>query len=107
MMADSHKAELCIAELEESYKHVSDVHSETLKPSKPAHEHIEGNALLVDEAGNVRRLPIPSNNPNDPLNYKAWKKAAIIACCCCFCTSVPRSPSLLTSDRLLTGEPLS
>ena len=94
MMADSQKAELSVAEHEESYKHVSDVQSDILKPSKPAHEHIEGNALLVDEAGNVRRLPIPSSNPNDPLNYKAWEKAAIIACCCWFCKAVLESACL-------------
>ncbi|KAI1062600.1 hypothetical protein LB506_006464 [Fusarium annulatum] len=46
--------------------------------------HVEGNALLVDAHGNVRRLPIPSNNPNDPLNWKSWKKWGVIVTCCWF-----------------------
>ncbi|KJR88124.1 MFS transporter [Sporothrix schenckii 1099-18] len=65
---------------------VSDMHSDTSKASKVAvaHEHIEGNALLVGRDGKIRRLPIPSTNPNDPLNFKTWEKAAVIVCCCWF-----------------------
>lgn len=48
-------------------------------------QHVEGNALLVDKQGQIRRLPIPSNSPNDPLNWKAWEKSAVIFCCCWFC----------------------
>ncbi|KAK7989079.1 hypothetical protein PG989_009394 [Apiospora arundinis] len=47
-------------------------------------QHVEGNALLVDKQGQIRRLPIPSNSPNDPLNWKAWEKSAVIFCCCWF-----------------------
>ncbi|KAF4449352.1 hypothetical protein F53441_7330 [Fusarium austroafricanum] len=46
--------------------------------------YVEGNALLVDAHGNIRRLPVPSNNPNDPLNWKPWQKWAVIATCCWF-----------------------
>ncbi|KAJ0150494.1 Uncharacterized protein HZ326_7016 [Fusarium oxysporum f. sp. albedinis] len=46
--------------------------------------HAEGNALLVDAHGNIRRLPVPSNNPNDPLNWKPWQKWAVIGTCCWF-----------------------
>lgn len=48
-------------------------------------EHAEGNAFLVDKHGAVRRVPVPSNNPNDPLNFKPWEKWAVIATCCWFC----------------------
>ncbi|KAI1873993.1 uncharacterized protein JN550_002572 [Neoarthrinium moseri] len=47
-------------------------------------QHIEGNALLVDKHGKVRRLPVPSSDPNDPLNWKRWEKYAVIFCCCWF-----------------------
>lgn len=50
-------------------------------------QHVEGNALLVDKQGHVRRLPIPSNSPNDPLNWTRWEKSAVIFCCCWFCES--------------------
>ncbi len=64
---------------------VSDELSKISGTSKPEHEHIEGNALLLDKEGRIRRLPIPSTNPNDPLSFKPWEKAAVIICCCWFC----------------------
>ncbi|CAK7219763.1 hypothetical protein SBRCBS47491_003960 [Sporothrix bragantina] len=48
----------------------------------PGHEHVEGNALLVDKQGQIRLLPIPSDDPNDPLNFTRWEKFGIIVCCC-------------------------
>lgn len=62
-----------------------DKHHEPAGASKHAPEHIEGNALLIDRLGNVRRLPIPSQDPNDPLNFKPWEKWAVIFSCCWFC----------------------
>jgi hypothetical protein len=32
-------------------------------------KHIEGSALLVNKQGGVRKLPVPSDSPNDPLNW--------------------------------------
>ena len=49
--------------------------------------HVAGSALLIDRQGRVRNLPVPTNNPNDPLNWAGWKKAAVIFCCCWFCES--------------------
>jgi hypothetical protein len=49
------------------------------------HQHVAGSALLIDKNGAVRKLPVPSSNPNDPLNWKKWEKAAVIFCCCWFC----------------------
>jgi hypothetical protein len=54
-------------------------------PAESQATHIEGNALLVDKQGNVRHLPIPSNDARDPLNFKPWEKAAVVFCCCWFC----------------------
>jgi hypothetical protein len=38
-------------------------------------KHVEtpkhaGDVLLLDESGKVRRIPIPSTDPNDPLNFR-------------------------------------
>ncbi|KAH8901076.1 MFS general substrate transporter [Thozetella sp. PMI_491] len=64
---------------------VTEEQLETIKGSDVAKDdHIEGNALLVDKNGNIRRLPIPSNNPNDPLNFTWWEKFSVIFCCCWF-----------------------
>ena len=60
-------------------------------------EHAEGNAFLVDKHGAVRKVPVPSNNPNDPLNFKPWEKWAVIITCCWFCEL---SPSYIASDVL-------
>ena len=41
--------------------------------------------ILVDAAGSVQRLPVPSDDPNDPLNFTAWEKSGVIVSCCWFC----------------------
>ncbi|KAH7347276.1 major facilitator superfamily domain-containing protein [Plectosphaerella cucumerina] len=46
--------------------------------------HVEGNALLVNMAGEVRKIPVPSADPNDPLNFRRWEKYAVVFCCCWF-----------------------
>jgi hypothetical protein len=46
--------------------------------------HIEGNALLVDRQGEIRKIPIPSSDPNDPLNFRPWEKWGLVFCCCWF-----------------------
>ncbi|TKX22884.1 MFS transporter-like protein 81 [Elsinoe australis] len=45
---------------------------------------VNGDVVLIDSDGNVRRLPIPTNDPNDPLNFPRWKKFVILGCCCWF-----------------------
>lgn len=46
-------------------------------------EHVD--QVLVDEAGRIQRLPVPSDDPNDPLNFALWEKTGIVVCCCWFC----------------------
>lgn len=43
-----------------------------------------GDALLVTHDGLVQKLPIPSTDPNDPLNYSKWEKLGIAVSCCWF-----------------------
>lgn len=45
--------------------------------------------VLVDSSGEIRRLPIPSKDPNDPLNFSFAAKLGIIVSCCWFCKWVP------------------
>ncbi|KAJ5992335.1 MFS general substrate transporter [Penicillium sp. IBT 35674x] len=40
--------------------------------------------VLVDSSGEIRRLPIPSKDPNDPLNFSFAAKLGIIVSCCWF-----------------------
>lgn len=35
--------------------------------------------LLYDEDGHLRKLPIPSSDPNDPLNFSVWRHRLILA----------------------------
>ncbi|KAJ4322904.1 hypothetical protein N0V94_002167 [Neodidymelliopsis sp. IMI 364377] len=53
-------------------------------PGHVEDNHVKGNALLVQADGDVRKIPVPSKSPNDPLNFKTWEKAGIIFCCCWF-----------------------
>ena len=57
------------------------------KPSANHTDHAEGNALLIDKHGAVRKVPVPSSNPNDPLNFRPWEKWGVIVTCCWFCES--------------------
>lgn len=43
---------------------------------------VNGNVNLLDNDGNVRRIPMPSADPNDPLNMNKWRKLGIIVTCC-------------------------
>lgn len=63
------------------------------KPIIEFTENVEGqhqkpaDHILVDADGLVQRLPVPSEDPNDPLNYSWKEKASIIVSCCWFCES--------------------
>ncbi|KAL4804544.1 MFS general substrate transporter [Aspergillus unguis] len=39
---------------------------------------------MIDSSGQIRQLPIPSKDPNDPLNFSSWEKLGIIVSCCWF-----------------------
>ena len=52
--------------------------------------HAAGNALLVARDGTIRKLPIPTSDPNDPLLYTKYQKLGIIVSCCWFCKSYQR-----------------
>ncbi|KAL4735874.1 major facilitator superfamily domain-containing protein [Aspergillus similis] len=53
---------------------VEDVSAEKASPGE----------VLVDSSGQIRHLPIPSQDPNDPLNFSSWEKLGIIVSCCWF-----------------------
>lgn len=54
-----------------------------LEDVKP--QDVENGEILVGASGDIQRLPVPSNDPNDPLNYNTLEKAGIIVSCCWFC----------------------
>nr|OQO21698.1 hypothetical protein B0A51_11547 [Rachicladosporium sp. CCFEE 5018] len=39
---------------------------------------VTGNVELVDRQGHIRRIPVPSSDPNDPLNFSKWRKAGAL-----------------------------
>lgn len=66
-------------------------------------EHVD--QVLVDEAGRIQRLPVPSDDPNDPLNFALWEKTGIVVCCCWFC-KFP-SPQLTIEFKLILSAIMS
>ena len=44
-------------------------HLEVADAKRLPGKHVEGSALLVNKGGGIRKLPVPSDNPNDPLNW--------------------------------------
>lgn len=57
-------------------------HVEALKRTTVPPQN-QGEVLLVTSE-DVRRVPVPTDNPNDPLNAKPFKKFMIVANCCWF-----------------------
>jgi hypothetical protein len=43
-----------------------------------------GDLNLLDDHGNTRHIPIPTTDPNDPLNFSKWRKLGILVSCCWF-----------------------
>ena len=59
---------------------IEDIHTKPVAASN----HVDGNALLLSTDGRIRRLPIPSSDPNDPLNFPTWMKVGIVVSSCWF-----------------------
>jgi hypothetical protein len=57
---------------------------ESLESSKHPSPNRAGDLNLIDDNGATRRIPIPTNDPNDPLNFSKWRKLGILVSCCWF-----------------------
>ncbi|KAI0019603.1 major facilitator superfamily domain-containing protein [Xylariomycetidae sp. FL0641] len=65
--------------------------SSTLHLDKPHAQHQQshgggggGDVVLLDEGNQIRRIPIPTDDPDDPLNWPTWRKMGIVGTCCWF-----------------------
>lgn len=47
-------------------------------------EQIEGTVRLFDSDGNIRKIPIPSKDPTDPLTWSTWKRCIVLLSICVF-----------------------
>jgi hypothetical protein len=64
-------------------------------------EQVEGTVRLFDSDGNVRKIPIPSGDPTDPLTWSARKRTLVLLSFCIFGTAgfgVIQSPPLFFSE---------
>ncbi|ETS83700.1 hypothetical protein PFICI_05576 [Pestalotiopsis fici W106-1] len=52
----------------------------TTKASKHTSLDLSGSVFLISSAGNVLRLPIPSDSPHDPLAW-SWPRRIVAFCC--------------------------
>ncbi len=41
-------------------------------------EQIEGTVRLFDSEGNIRKVPVPSKDPADPLTWTSWKRCLVL-----------------------------
>jgi hypothetical protein len=62
--------------LAQRIEQVEDVERKSHQPAGDLH--------LLDEHGNTRRIPIPTGDPNDPLNFGKVQKLGILVSCCWF-----------------------
>lgn len=51
-------------------------------PARPQQdlELLPGSVYLVDSDGSILKLPIPSDDPNDPLQWSKWKRTGALFC---------------------------
>ncbi|KAF8849286.1 hypothetical protein BDZ45DRAFT_680607 [Acephala macrosclerotiorum] len=47
-------------------------------------EQVEGTVRLFDSNGQIRKIPIPYNDPRDPLSWSTWKRAVVLVSLCVF-----------------------
>jgi len=64
--------------------YVSEVEEVTDPKSIGTKQQTGGDVLLISEEG-LRKIPVPTDDPDDPLNYGKWKKAGVVLTCCWFC----------------------
>lgn len=72
--------------MENKTNYVSEVEEVINSKTTGIKQQTGGDVLLVSEEG-LRKIPIPTDDPNDPLNYSKWKKAGVVLTCCWFCKS--------------------
>lgn len=58
---------------------------EDIEPAIKDGDQKSKDGLLVDASGDILRLPVPSSDPNDPLNFTFLEKMGVIVSCCWFC----------------------
>lgn len=69
-------------------------------------ELLPGSVYLVDSDGSILKLPIPSDDPNDPLQWSKWKRTGALFCIIFFQTlglSMVQLPEV--NYRLLQADP--
>ncbi|KAH8810680.1 major facilitator superfamily domain-containing protein [Xylogone sp. PMI_703] len=64
-------------------------------------EHIEGTVRLFDADGGIRKIPIPSQDPTDPLNWSLFKRCVVLTSLCMFGTA---GFGVIQSTPLFFGE---
>jgi hypothetical protein len=57
-------------------------------------EQNRGDVVLVGNNHEVRKIPIPTDDPNDPLNWPKWRKMGVLGTCCWFGECLRSSRSL-------------
>ncbi|KAI1342296.1 major facilitator superfamily domain-containing protein [Xylariaceae sp. FL0016] len=63
---------------------MTEVETASTHIEKPALQHNEGDVKIVNEHNEIRQIPIPTDDPNDPLNWPKWRKMGIVGTCCWF-----------------------
>lgn len=68
-------------------------------------QHIaNGEVLLIAPDKHVRQIPVPTTDPNDPLNWARWRKFGLIANCCWFGMLLLQKYILIRQDCTLTED---
>ncbi|KAH7350665.1 major facilitator superfamily domain-containing protein [Rhexocercosporidium sp. MPI-PUGE-AT-0058] len=54
------------------------------KLEKEQLDRAAGDVLMIGRTDEVRRIQVPSDDPNDPLRFSKWRKLGIVFTCCWF-----------------------
>jgi len=63
---------------------VEHAHDGLEKGFMPPQKNLDGEVKLLSDLSEIRLIPIPTDDPNDPLTWSAWRKAGVVGTCCWF-----------------------
>lgn len=72
---------------------------EDVEPRDVEPRDVKTGDVLVDAGGAIQRLPVPSDDPNDPLNFSVWEKMGVIVSCCWFCRYLRELLNMIHTDQ--------
>jgi hypothetical protein len=90
-----------------SSRHIADLAASEKVVGAVEVEQIEGTVRLFDSGRHIRKIPVPSEDPTDPLTWSTWERCLVLLSLCVFGVAgfgVIQSPLLFFSQTITEYE---